>query len=410
MIESIHIKSFKSIRDVTIELGALNVFIGPNGSGKSNFLEAVGLLSVAASGEVENTLLGNRGVRLTRPAMYRCLLEGAEPGETILLEAKSPECQYNVNLIGSSTDQKWTYHTERFYRKPLKHHTLPGAGKTINLQRKTLSDIFSFALPDEKGLGPFLATQARQGDPILQFQNILKNYLIYTPTTKSLRRLDKEEQLHFPLDLNGRGLDHALRDCTIPEISSERSALIDDFFELIDWASQFQYYGDFPGDLQNKPPEERISIIQSTPVDLVFLDRYCARISNRVSTKTASEGALLILFLACVLAHPEVPAFCAVDNADFGLNPRLVRELFLKMSRWAIQLNGRKQLLLTTHSPMVLDGLMLQDPQVRLFTVDRNNKGETEISRVIVDKDAYRSNKPLSQLWTEGYLGGVPNI
>ena len=48
MISHLEIKGFKSLVDVSIELGAVNVFIGANGSGKSNLLEAVGFLSATS--------------------------------------------------------------------------------------------------------------------------------------------------------------------------------------------------------------------------------------------------------------------------------------------------------------------------------------------------------------------------
>lgn len=38
MIESINIQNFKSIKDLTLKLGPVNVLIGPNGAGKSNFV------------------------------------------------------------------------------------------------------------------------------------------------------------------------------------------------------------------------------------------------------------------------------------------------------------------------------------------------------------------------------------
>lgn len=50
MINTVTIKDFKSITDVTVDLGQINVFIGANGSGKSNILEAMGVLSAAAFG------------------------------------------------------------------------------------------------------------------------------------------------------------------------------------------------------------------------------------------------------------------------------------------------------------------------------------------------------------------------
>ena len=50
MITKLSVKAFKTLEDVEIELGQVNVFIGANGSGKSNLLEAVGVLSAAADG------------------------------------------------------------------------------------------------------------------------------------------------------------------------------------------------------------------------------------------------------------------------------------------------------------------------------------------------------------------------
>ena len=38
-LERITIRNFKSIREQTLELARLNVFIGANGSGKSNLIE-----------------------------------------------------------------------------------------------------------------------------------------------------------------------------------------------------------------------------------------------------------------------------------------------------------------------------------------------------------------------------------
>lgn len=40
-LKKVTIRGFKSIKDCTIDLGSINVFIGPNGSGKSNFISAL---------------------------------------------------------------------------------------------------------------------------------------------------------------------------------------------------------------------------------------------------------------------------------------------------------------------------------------------------------------------------------
>ena len=83
MIESFSVRTFKSLEDVTVDLGQVNVFIGANGSGKSNLLEAVGVLSAAADGRVDDQSLLSRGVRPGVPQLYKSAFP-ARPGRTIL--------------------------------------------------------------------------------------------------------------------------------------------------------------------------------------------------------------------------------------------------------------------------------------------------------------------------------------
>ena len=71
-----------------------------------------------------------------------------------------------------------------------------------------------------------------------------------------------------------------------------------------------------------------------------------------------------------------------------------------------------RQILLTTHNPLILDGLLLQDDRVRLFTVSRTISGRTSIHRVALNDDLLEKAErgwSLSRLWVMGHLGGVPN-
>ena len=49
MVKRVHIKGYKSLRNVEVELEPLTVLIGPNAAGKSNFLDALQLLSRIAN-------------------------------------------------------------------------------------------------------------------------------------------------------------------------------------------------------------------------------------------------------------------------------------------------------------------------------------------------------------------------
>lgn len=56
MLQTLAIANYRSIRNLVIPLGHLNVVTGPNGSGKSNLYRALRLLGETAQGGVVNAL------------------------------------------------------------------------------------------------------------------------------------------------------------------------------------------------------------------------------------------------------------------------------------------------------------------------------------------------------------------
>ena len=60
MIKQIRIKGFKSLQDVCLNLGPLNIFVGTNASGKSNFLDALRLLQGLAYGFTVDEVLNGK--------------------------------------------------------------------------------------------------------------------------------------------------------------------------------------------------------------------------------------------------------------------------------------------------------------------------------------------------------------
>ena len=61
-LDRIEIRGFKSIRDMNLELGSLNILIGANGSGKTNFISTFELLNNIVEGNLQLFVAQSVGV------------------------------------------------------------------------------------------------------------------------------------------------------------------------------------------------------------------------------------------------------------------------------------------------------------------------------------------------------------
>lgn len=122
-----------------------------------------------------------------------------------------------------------------------------------------------------------------------------------------------------------------------------------------------------------------------------------------------SEGALYVLFMLCLAMHPKAPSIFAVDGFDHALNPRLAKKLIQVFCN-QILINDDRHVFLTTHNPLVLDGLDISNDNIRLFSVDRDKNGYAQIKRIKVSQDLINEGQSLSRLWINGRLGGVPDL
>ncbi len=65
MLSSLAIAGYRSLRDVRIALGPLNIVTGPNGSGKSSLYRALRLLADVAQGRIIQSLAAEGGIPST---------------------------------------------------------------------------------------------------------------------------------------------------------------------------------------------------------------------------------------------------------------------------------------------------------------------------------------------------------
>ena len=394
MLDELSVRTFKSLDDVTVDLGVVNVFVGANGSGKSNLLEALGILSAAADGKVDDQALLTRGVRPALPALYKSAFpakRGKKIPPHLHFGAHSGRAKYEVSLHNPSNNPEpaWRFKTEVWEDDD---HKLVAYSPL----QKTRTN-------PERGLAALKAVEASAGTA-LDLLRTLQGYVIFSPTTAVLRGVAPETQPRRPVGLSGGNLPRAIRDLLRPHRRDDRSRRIcREVLGLVDWAESFGWTS------SNRLP---LSPSAAASRDAIrFRDRFMQKDRNVLSGYDASEGALYALFLAVVSGHEESPALCAVDNADHGLNPRLARSLMGCLCQWYLDSKEPRQILLTTHNPLVLDGLPLQDDRVRLFTVSRTSSGRTSVHRVAIDDRLLKKAEQgwsLSRLWVMGHLGGVP--
>lgn len=395
MITKVTIQAFKSLENVEVELGNLNVFVGANGSGKSNFLEAIGVLSAAADGRVTDRSLMQRGVRPGVPKLYKSAFASSVTRPHIRFSASSERAGYSVSLNNplQNPSPAWKFKNEELQRKGVRI-----VGRSPNTQK---------GLNPENGLAALAMVELAKNDPAFELMRRLQGYVIFSPATSVLRGVSSEPEPHQPLGLSGGRLPEAVLELLREGRKGKGAGRVtDDVLDLVDWIKE---YDSAPASSMPLSPAASAS-----PQVIKFTDRHMKEGRNVLSGYDASEGALYVLFLAVLAAHPSAPVFCAVDNADHGLNPGLAKALMRSFSEWIVSNPRHRQVLITSHNPAVLDGLPLQDDRVRLFAVDRDNRGRTVVKRVVLDDQLFNmastTGWPLSRLWMNGLIGGMPSV
>lgn len=397
MLDTLFVRTFKSLENVRVDLGRVNVFIGANGSGKSNLLEALGVLSAAADGRVDDQTLLARGVRPGLPLLYKSAFPAKSRKRIhphLYFAAHGAQARYEVSLhnpLKLREPAPWRFKTERW--EDDNGTKLVGRGPR---GPKTNT---------ERGLAALKAGDLTAG-AALDLLTLLQGYVIFSPTTPILRGVVPETQPRHPVGVSGGNLPSAILGLLMQRHRDKHSERIcQDTLELVDWAASFS--ASAASRLPLSPTAAASRVV------LRFRDRFMREDRNVLSGYDVSEGALYALFLAVIAGHKGSPRLCAVDNADHGLNPRLARALIERLCQWYLTAEEARQLLLTTHNPLILDGLPLQDGRVRLFTVSRTSTGRTAVRRVVVDDallERAEQGWTLSRLWVMGHLGGVPDV
>jgi predicted ATPase len=396
MIRKVHIQNFKSLADFDMELGRVNVIVGANGSGKTNILEGIAMGAAAAANKLDHEFLGAR-IRVTEPEFMRSGFGGLKEDLEIAIDTEldyanrsfmlqEDEGQwydrgllrsFKSNMLAISLLNRYADHPKIAHLEDDGWRTLTRMTQDYLSKSKNGSE-----LPPEK-LEELLEhlTDARFED------ERMSKFLIYSPENTFLRKFEEPAQL-YPLGIRGEGLFHELKRIFTDKKKQKQQAEIKEHLQLLDWFEDFE----IPNGLMSM--EYKISIKDR------FLDPKLAAFDQR----SANEGFLMLLFYLVLFTSENTPLFFAIENIESAFNPRMCWELMQLLAKLAKKHN--KQFIVTTHNSSTLNGLDLRDDEQRLFVASRNSKGHTRVQRITQKPE---KGVMLSEIWTKGYIGGMPD-
>lgn len=396
MIKKVKIENYKSVVDQTLELGRFNVVIGANGCGKSNLLEAIALAGLSSSGALLPELFTSRGIRLSDNRFMRSAFEEVD-SEFIKMEVETTD--------GDTTRYKIHYNTEL---KPAQWEDVIQESVQMMLsmlkEHGTDNSVEAYQNDPKFDVLKYYIERMTQGESNKDFSisfketpdhklvyaqprvNGLKNFLIYSLEESALRSLDQMPST--VLGRTGKGLLPYLKELSKTEAGRKVLSEVKENLQVIDWFEDLNM------------PESGFS--QDSTLKLK--DRYVDEQLDFFDQRSANEAFLYLLFYFTLFISDETPSFFGIDNIESSLNPKLCKLVISKLAALAEKHN--KQVILTTHSPFVLDGMDEITEQKRLFVVNRNSDGYTVVNQV---KENKSKSIPLSEAWLKGYIGGLPN-
>ncbi len=368
-----------------LPLEPLNVLIGPNGSGKSNLLEVLALLK-AAPGNLPAPIKEMGGVRewlwkgessngfVAVEAGIQAVVEypaGSQPLRHSLSIAEHGE---RFEVVGERIENE---KPEPRHRKPYFYYVYQDGRPVLNdvqggkrsLRRESVNPEQSILsqVRDPEGY-PEIAWLQQQYEAIRLYRN-----WSFGPAA-ALRRAQSAHGRSDVLSDGGENLALVLSKIR-PRVRKDFLASLQ---KLYDGIVDFHLTVD-GGSV------------------LLYLEESGGR---EIPATRLSDGTLRYLCLLAILLHPEPPPLVALEEPELGLHPDVVPHV----AELLVQASSRTQLVITTHSRLLVDALSDRASSV---IVCSKEDGASRFSRLDADDlQAWLERYTLGDLWSMGELGG----
>ena len=363
------------------QLGSLNVLIGPNGSGKSNFIEALSLLRASAR-DLRSGLEGG-----VSDWVWKGDPKGVASLEAILANPHGQERQgLRHRLAFRAEQQTFQLEDERIENEaPYAHQSevyfyyrYQGGQPVLNIkngQRRLTREnveLNQSILPQRRDpeTYPEISYLASMYERIRLYRewSFGRSTIFRAPQQTDLRSDRLEEDFsNLGMFLNRLRLN-----------PKAKSSLLNALRDLYDGLTNFE-----------------LSIAGGT-VQVFFIEDAFTIPATRLS-----DGTLRYLCLLAILCDPEPPPLIAIEEPELGLHP----DILPKIADLLIAASARTQLVITTHSDMLVDALT-EHPET--IVICEKHAGQTVMQRLEAEQLAHwLQDYRLGELWMRGELGGT---
>lgn len=346
-LSSLRIRRYRSILEEEIDLGPLNVLIGPNASGKSNVLDALKFMAEGVSerdfaGPVHGrggiVHLGWKGEAAREVEVSASFSEGEARFEwTVALSRKGFDFEVREDLDRVAPGRA----PERLLKMNAGRGTWRSKDKAVEVRdRPTIC-----ALP---------AASADADFPAREVADVVRGWRFFDPSPMMLRRAAHVAGTQ-PEGLETSGANLAARLHTL------RTSAPQTFRRIVQVTRSIL---GVPESIDTRRSDDgRVYFVQREP-----------GLKYDVHQIGASSGTLRILALVTALLGEDGSTLVGIEEPENHVHPSAL-SAFAEHVRKAAE---RVQVLITTHSPILLD--CLGDPAA-VCVVSRNEDGATKVKR-----------------------------
>lgn len=402
MITRLEIRDFKSLRNVDLNLGRMNLFVGANASGKSNFFDALRVLQGIGNGFTVSEILDGKPRSATsevwegiRGGSAKACFEGQKPSDRFSVTVWGAPDQgfeplgwkYSVTLVptfGRVANESLEIRERPVYHSLKKgkrvagrtheiHYRQGNVGRQPHLQFESSYPVLTRLRGDDRVTSDHIEETAKIAAELADMQRM-------DPAPSVLRSYS---QAHRIERMGERGENFAALVKTLSEDPATKSA-------FLDWLRELR-----PEELDD------VATLSGAVGEPLFMLREAGR---EFPAPVLSDGTLRFAALVAAFFQPDMPRIMTIEEIENGVHASRARALVeLLRSRAA---DEKTQILATTHSPTVLAWLDPEEYATTYFFRRDPDTGEasaTPLSEIRNFREVIEKH-PIGDLFAEGWM------